>query len=67
MSPPTLTLTERRIRLLETLERRIVRSSEAEHRLRRLRVLMMEAASRLRTGEAAEVVAVMLKQRGVRI
>ena len=66
MSGP-LTLTERRIRLLEVLERRIARSSESEHRLRRLRALMIEAASRLRTGEAAEVVVVMLKQRGVRI
>lgn len=60
------TATEERLRLVEVLERRIARASDAAHRLARLRAILTRAVTRLRMGEAASVIQAELTARGIR-
>ena len=62
----TRTADEERVRLLETLERRITRCSDTEHRTARLRRILMRCATRLRMGEASAVIHAELASRKIR-
>jgi len=62
----TRTADEERVRLLETLERRISRCSDQEHRLARLKRILIRCATRLRMGEASTVIHAELAVRRIR-
>jgi len=61
------TATEDRLRLVEVLERRIAQSSDQQHRLARLRGILTRCVTRLRMGEAAQVIQAELAARSIRL
>ena len=62
----TRTADEKRVCLLETLERRIAGCSDQEHRLARLKRILIRCATRLRMGEAAAVIHAELTTRKIK-
>lgn len=62
----TRTADEERVRLLETLERRISRCSDQQHRLARLKGILQRCTTRLRMGESSAVIHAELATRRIR-